>query len=266
LSANSNSPGEGPRRRIVIPIGREGRSSGSPGSQERTRRSPGRKRSRFGKVLAILGITLVVVVLLAAGGIFLWWQHYKTTPAYSLAVLIDAAQRNDMTTVQSIIDIDQVVKNFAGEVTDKAASRYGMALGIGAREQIQALTPKLLPRIKENVSAALTARIKEVSENADKKPFIVVALAMPYVMNISVSGDTAKASAQLENQLIELDLARADKAWKIVAFRDETLVQQAIDQVIKDLPAVGMGNDNKGSDSRKRIKNLPLIRDPIRIP
>ena len=47
-------------------------------------------------------------------GAFLWWQHYQTTPAYSLAVLVDAAQRNDMTGVDKIVDTDKIVDNFAG--------------------------------------------------------------------------------------------------------------------------------------------------------
>src|SRR5213075_29042 len=95
------------RRKIVIPLGggRRSKTTGPMLSQERTaKQSMPRQRSRIVKVLAILAVSLLVIVVLAAGGVFLWWQHYKTTPAYSLAVLIDGAQRNDMTAVQSIID------------------------------------------------------------------------------------------------------------------------------------------------------------------
>jgi hypothetical protein len=261
---NRNEPLENTRRRIVIPIkgGKKGNagSSSSSFSFKRTIKGPARQRSILGKIVLVAFALVVIVVLLAAGGGFFWWQHYKTTPAYSLAVLVDAAQRNDMATVQSIIDTDQVVQNFAGEVTEKAASRYGGALGNGAREQIQALTPALLPRIKESVSTALAERVKEISSKADHKPFILVALGLPYLVDVAVTGDSAKATTLVENQTVELQMSRADERWKIVAYRDEALVQRAIDQVIKDLPAVGVSGDKKPAP--RQLKGLPRLREP----
>jgi hypothetical protein len=206
----------------------------------------------------VLALLLAVFVLLVAGGIFFWWQHYKTTPSYSLAVLVDAGQRNDLATVQSLVDTDQVVKNFTGEVIDKAASRYGMALGDGGREKIQALAPTLVPRLKESVNAALGARIKEISEKAEHKPFILVALGLPYFVNVDVTGDNAKATVQVKNQAVELDLSRSTDGWKVIGYHDEVLVQRAIDQVIKDLPAVG--GDRKPAAPPKATRGLPPLR------
>ena len=269
MSANSNQPGENPRRRIVIPLGAGQRSVSTSRTVSQGRKITPTvlsKRTRLGKVLAILGICVIVGMLPVVGSVFLWWQHYKTTPAYSLALLIDAAQRDDMATVESIIDTDQVVQNFAGEVTDKAASRYGLALGRGAREQIAAMTPRLLPRIREDVSNALTARVKEISTRAERKPFILVALSVPYLVNVAENGDAAKATALVQNQSIEFDMQRAANGWKVVAYRDEALVQRAIDQVIKDLPAVGAGGDGKTSEGHKAIKGLPPLREHPRIP
>jgi hypothetical protein len=217
-------------------------------------------RSRAGKVLAVLGITVLVILLLAVGGVFFWWQHYKTTPAYSLALLVDAAQRDDMTTVDTIIDTDKVVDNFAGEVTNKAAGRYGLALGPGMRKQIEALTPTLLPTIRENARAALTARVKDISQQANQKPFVLVALGIPYLVNVAVSGDTAKATALIRDQQVELDMARAGTGWKVVAFRDDALVQKAVDQLIKNLPVIG--NEKKAIDTGKHGKGLMPLREP----
>jgi hypothetical protein len=265
LSADSNQPNEGSRRRIVIPLGQKqagapAKASVKANGQKRASNSP--RRSRVGKILAVLGITVVAIVLLAAGGIFFWWQHYKTTPAYSLALLVDAAQRDDMATVDTIIDTDKIVDNFAGEVTDKAASRYGMALGPGARQQIEILAPKLLPAIRQNARAALVTRVKEISQQADRKPFIIVALGLPYLVNVEVNGDTAKATAVVQGQQVELDLSRAVDGWKVVAFRDEQLVQRAIDQVIKDLPVIGLGSDNRTTGAPKHSKGMPPLREP----
>jgi hypothetical protein len=216
----------------------------------------------LGKILAVCGIIIVATIVFMAGGVFLWWQHYKTTPAYALALLVDAAQRNEMATVDTIIDTDKVVDNFAGQVTDKAASRYGVALEGGARKQIESLAPQLLPTIRDNARAALTTRVKEISQQADHKPFILIAVGLPYLVNVAVSGDTAKATATIHDQQVELDLSRAENGWKVVAFRDDALVQRAVDQVIKDLPVIGLGSGTRTSDARKRSKGLPPLREP----
>jgi len=211
-------------------------------------------------VLGFLAVAFVVVLVLVAGGIFFWWQHYKSTPGYSLAVLVDAAQRNDIVTIQSVIDADQLAKNFADEVTEKAASRYGVALGANAREQIRALTPILMPRMKESINETLAARIKEFSEKAEHKPFILVALALPYAVEIAVSDDNSKATVQAANQKIKLEMARSENGWKVVAYRDEEMVQRAIDQVIKDLPAINVNGEQKGTVDRKRGKGMPSLK------
>jgi hypothetical protein len=274
LSSNSNQPGEGSRRRIVIPLHRDQpdpglrRATGVKAAQKgggKNSVSVSPRRSRLGKILAVCGIIIVVIVVLMAGGVFFWWQHYKTTPEYSLAVLVDAAQRNDMATVDTIIDSDKVIENFAGQVTDKAASRYGVALGGGLRKQIESMSPQLLQTIRDNARAALTTRVKEISQQADNKPFILIALGLPYLMNVAVSGDTAKATATVHDQQVELDMSRAANGWKVVAFRDDALVQRAIDQVIKDLPVIGLGKETRTPDARKRNRGLPPIRD-LRIP
>jgi hypothetical protein len=64
----------------------------------------------------------------------------------------------------------------------------------------------------------------------------------------------------VDNQTVELQMSRAGDRWKIVAYRDEALVQRAIDQVIKDLPAVGVGGNKK--PTVKQMKGLPRLREP----
>jgi hypothetical protein len=245
------------RRRLVIALDR--------GQQVPYRPGPAAPRKRrAAKVLAILGIGVLVVLLGVAVGVFFWWQHYKTTPAYSLALLVDAAQRNDMATVDKIVDTDKIVDNFAAQVTEKAAGRYGAALSATVRKQIEALVPSLLPAIKQSVRDGVAARVKEISENnAGQKPFIIVALALPYVVNITENGDTAKATAIVHDQRAECDMQRDGDGWKVVAVRDDTLVQRIVDQVIKDLPAIGQGDEQV---IRKSLKNLPRNLPQIRIP
>src|ERR1700732_4125589 len=125
-SANDQRP-ESSRRRIVVPLGPAPGGPVARSASPRTTR-PGPTPPRKGRairVLVILSLVLVALVLALAVGAFLGWQHYQTTPTYSLAVLVGAAQRNDMAGVDKIVDSDKIVDNFAGQVMDKAAGRYG---------------------------------------------------------------------------------------------------------------------------------------------
>ncbi len=266
MSVPTDQPGPA-RRRLVIPLTSGQRGSYQPGpagqrAGQAAARPAAPRKSRVGKVLAILGVGLIVVLLCVAAGVFFWWRHYQTTPAYSLAVLVDAAQRNDMATVDKIVDTDKIVDNFVAQVSEKAAGRYGPALSSAARKQIDALVPSLMPAIKQSVRDGIAARVKEVSENkAGQKPFIVVAVALPYFANITVDGDTAKAAADIHEQHVECDLKRdGDVGWRVVAVRDDALVQRVVDQVLKDLPAIGQSG---GQDILKHLpRNLPRIHIP----
>src|ERR1700682_326871 len=246
------------RRRIVIPLGQASGGSGvwsAPSRMTPPGSAPPRK-GRAVKVLAILGLVVVALVLALAAGAFLWWQHYQTTPAYSLAVLVDAAQRNDMTGVDTIVDTDKIVDNFAGQVTEKAAARYGGALSGDVSKTIRARVPALLPNIKQQVRDAVAARVREISAKADQKPFFVIALAMPYFVSVKTTDDKANAIANIHDQQVKLDLVRSGDLWRVVAVQDDALVQRLVDEVIKDLPAIAPGIE---SEIRKSIKKPPAL-------
>jgi hypothetical protein len=57
-----------------------------------------------------ISLILVVVVLTAAG--CLYWRSLRSTPQYSLALLIDASRRNDRKAIDSLVDTDKVVDDF----------------------------------------------------------------------------------------------------------------------------------------------------------
>lgn len=213
------------------------------------------------KVLAILALLLVGLVLVLTVGAFLWWQHYQTTPTYSLALLVDAAQRNDMTGVDKIVDSDKIVDNFAGQVMDKAAGRYGGALSGEVSKAIRARVPVLLPNIKQQVRDSVAARVKEISSKADQKPFLVVALAMPYFVKVTTAGDKAIGVINIHDKQLRMDLERSSDGWRVVAVQDDALLERMVDEVIKDLPAIGRGIESQTRKSPAR-KSPALIALP----
>jgi uncharacterized membrane protein len=233
-------PNEPIRKRIVIdlnsPAG-SGMPNVGPGGA-RVYQAPTKSR-RWLKIVAILLVLIFIGVLAAAAGGFFWWRHYQTTPAYSLALIIDAAQRNDMAAFDKQIDDEAIARDLINDVSEKAAGRYGIALSGSLQKQIDTIVPTLLPRLKDTIHEEVAKEIKEFASKSGPKPFILVALAVPSLVAITTDNDKAKAKAPMPNRTIELGLQRDGDLWKVTQFKDEVLIQRVVDSVMKDLPAIG---------------------------
>ncbi|MCM3905312.1 MAG: hypothetical protein ND866_26750 [Pyrinomonadaceae bacterium] len=217
------------RKRLVISF-----------EQPRGAKGPTSRRGRrWPKIVAALGIILVLGAVLAAAGGLLWWRHYRTTPAYSLALLVDAVQRNDITVVNEIVDIDRIVDSMAAEVTEKSVARYGGTLSPQQRRRVEALVPSLLPGVKQSVRDSLVKRLREISAESEPRPFIILAIGLPYLVKITTEGDTARAIAPVKDKEIELTLQRNGERWKVAALKDDTVAPRIVDDIIKDFPAIG---------------------------
>ena len=99
------------------------------------------------------------------------------------------------------------------------------------------------------------AQVKELSARAEGKPFVIVALGIPYVVDIKEENDTAKATVTLKDRTVVLTLERNADRWKIVAITDDTMASRIVEKIMKDLPAVGSELEK---EVRKKLKkNLP---------
>lgn len=199
------------------------------------------KRKRWPIVLLILG---AVLFLLALGG-YIYWQRYKTKPAYSLALLVDASRRNDAAAFDEVVDAQKVAESFAPQVIDEATARLGTALTPAMRQRIAALVPTLLPTVMETVRAEVMEYIKKVTARAEGKPFFLVALYIPYLVDIKQEGDTASINAKSGERTFEMTMQRSSEVrWKIISVKDSELAKRLVDALAKDLPAIGtdLGN------------------------
>jgi uncharacterized membrane protein len=228
MSAPVQKSGQRKRSRIVVDFDK---------AREIVHAPP--RGSRGSKVLGTVAIVLAVLVLGAVVGGYLWWRNYRTKPAYSLALLVDAAQRNDAKGIDEIIDTDKIVENFIPQVTEKALGRYAAALTAPLSKQVESLVPKLLPDIKDKVREEVANRVKEIGKRAEGKPFVLIALGVPYYVGIREEGETARANATLEGRPVELTMQRSGERWKVVAVNDEELATRMVDNIAKNLPAVG---------------------------
>ena len=199
-----------PRNRIVINLDQA--------------RAAGRKSGGgIGRVLLVIAVILLLIVgALGAGGYF-WWRHYQTSPGYSLALLADAAQRNDTQTMDSILDYDSISKTLVDQV--KSGSGSLMPGSQWLNKQLSSLTSSLPNSAKQEVQTQARAEARRISERAAGKPFIAVALAMNYYADIKQDGDAARASLNLPDEQIELTMKRQDDRWRVIGVRDDNLTR-----------------------------------------
>jgi hypothetical protein len=247
------------KNRIVINLDQP--ESGQPRSSFSPSGMGNRGRRRWPRILAVLAAFCIVVVMLALAGAYLWWRSYQTSPAYTVALLVDAAQRNDMPALEGRLDDEAIAKNVVPTVRERASGRYGVSLSGSLQQRIDDLLPVLLPQMKETIHSEIAKEIKELSTRAESKPFVRVALAVSSFVKITTQGDNAQVVAPLPDRVIEVSMRRDGDRWKVVDFKDDVLVQRIVDGLMKDLPAIG-GLDlkiplpgNSGRRSRRRGSN-----------
>jgi hypothetical protein len=198
-------------------------------------------------VLKIIALLLVLIVIGALVGGYFWWRHYQSQPAYSLALLVDAAQRNDGAEIDRLLDLDKITTDFVAQVKARVP---GSSL-LSAQVE-QNLTPKLKPTVRDE----LIKEVQRLTERAAGKPFPLVALAVPYFVEIKQAGNTATAEMKLEDQQIKLTM-QADAAgrWQTVAIQDDKLAELIADSVKKNLPK----SPSQWQDAlEKQLKGLSL--------
>jgi len=225
------------RKRIVIDFDAPVPPGGPTSAGVHANRA--KKSRRWRKVLGVL----LVLVMIAAGGVviggYLLWRHYRATPAYSLSLMIDAAQRGDVAEFQKRLDDEAIAKNMVATVSQKASVRYGFALNDKTKQQIDSSMPAILQELKPAINAEVTKQIQAFAAQSKPRPFILLVLAVPSLMTITTEGDAAKASAKLSDRQFEIALQRSDDGWKVTDFKDDALVQRVVDQAMTKLPAIG---------------------------
>lgn len=220
------------RQRIVINV------DGPPSEATKRVRAP-RKGRRWLRVLTILGVFVLVVVVVAVVGGYMWWRNYQTTPTYTLALLIDAAQRNDPAEFQKRINDDEIAKNMVASVSQKAAARYGLAFNSSVQQRIDTAVPAILPRLKQTIHDEVVKEIKAFASKSEPKPFILLLVAVPRLITVTTEGNTARVKAPLDERTIEMTMQRDADLWKVTEFKDDVLVQRVVDNVMRELPAIG---------------------------
>ncbi len=215
-----------------------------------------KKRGGCLKVLGILGVLTFVLLLIGLIGGYFYWQSVKKTPQYSLALLVDAARRDDKEKVAQIIDTEQVVNNFVPQITDKAVELYGRNLPAPVISKVAVLITPLMPGIKEKAKAELPNLIREKTEKLDKYPYWIIALFAERGLDIKIDGETATVKSKMPDQPAEFTMKRDGGGWKIVAIKDEKLAQKIAEKIGQQLMALAAKGNLEKAGKQLGVEKL----------
>lgn len=219
------------RNRIVINLD----ESQTPGLKRR------RRGRRAGRLLIIIAVVLVLIAGGVVGGGYLWWRHYQNSPAYTLAILADAAQRNDTATVDGILDTDKVCEDFISQVRQHAGGSVASAIGSVWPTQANSALQTLSPRLKQTVHDEMVKELKRVTEPAKGKPFVLLALGIKRFADLREENNVAQVKVDINDEHLQLTMMPATQPggarWRVTAVQDDKMVKQITDEMTQSLPA-----------------------------
>lgn len=218
-----------------------------------------KKHSVFVRVLGALAMFLLVVLLVASVGGYFYWQSVKKTPAYSLALVVDAARRDDKAEMEQVVDTDAVVDNFMPQVMNKAVELYGRNLPPATIAKMQEVAAPALPLVKERAKAELPGVIREKTAAVEKVPYWLIALGADRAVDISVQNDTATVVSKISDRPLNLTMKRSSDGWKIVALKDDALAQNIAEKIGQEIIAVAAKGGIKKAGEQMGVKNLDEI-------
>ncbi len=219
---------QGRRSRIVIDVDR---------MRAEAQAKKGRGFGRAKRVLGVTGLVVVGALLVLLVGSYMWYQGFKKSPPYSLALLVDAAQHDDVQAVETLIDADQIAQGFVPQVIDNLAGT-GSQLPPQARASLTATLPALLPRVRETMRDEIARAMKGLSQNeASNLPFFVKALGVRQMATVVERGDAATVTVKAGDRPVELSMRRDGERWKLVTVKDPQLAAGIATRLAQSLPA-----------------------------
>ena len=231
--------------RIVInfdspPSAPAGRASARPRSS----------RGGVGRVLIVIAVILILVVSGLAGGGYLWWRNYQSSPAYSLALLVDATQRNDAQAIDSILDTDKIATDFVSQIRARVPAAALWA------SQVDLAKMSSSAKVKETLRDQLVKELQRLTDVAAGKPFVIIALAVPRFADIKQENNVAHATVNLKDEQIQLTMVQTGDRWRVTAVQDEKLARMLAQAMVNSLP---MNGGHIQDELQRQLNNLPNL-------
>ena len=245
---------EGKRSRFVVDVDALQRADEE---KREARRGRGVRRlvhrpglSPQGRRRLMIVVGALALVVLGVGVVFYsWYNSYRSSPAYSLALLADAARQNDRQTIDALLDTDGVTRGLVPQVKAKVAGRAAPteggppAIPAGVRRYVEQNAAVLVPGARDAVREAVVSSVRRgAAEKVDDYPFFVAAVAARFAVDeVREEGDVATVTFKENDRPVELMMQRSGTLghWRIVSLRSDELAERIADNLARGLPALG---------------------------
>ncbi len=215
-----------------------------------------RKPSVLLKILKILGGLLILFLVIGAIGGYFYWRNLQTTPQYSLALLVDAARRDDQAAVDKLVDTNAVVDDFMPQITGKAVELYGRGLAPATIQKVAQVAAPFLPAVKQRARAEVPVLIREKTRQFESIPFWAIAAGAEGYLDIINEGDRAFVRSQDPSRPLEVVLKRSGERWQVIGVKDEILARRIAERIGQDLITGAKNGNLKKAGEQFGVSNL----------
>lgn len=200
---------------------------------------------------------LIVLVLLVCGiGAYFYYQSLKSTPQYSLALLVDAAKRNDQATIDSVVSVDAVVDDFVPQIISKAGELYGRGLPPSVLDKLAGIATPILPAVKDRARAELPRLMRDRVEPFPNAPFPALVLDVSRYLDITVTGDSAIVRSKFPEYPLELKMRQNGDLWQVTSVKDEQVATDIARRIGQQIIAIATNGLNKKTDDTLGVGDL----------
>ncbi len=213
-------------------------------------------RSRGKKILTIFGISIILITIIGSISSFFYWRNLSDTPQYSLALLIDAARRDDKVMIDELVDMDAVVDNFLPQITSKAIELYGRGLSPQTIAMMEKIAAPVLPAVKSRARDELPKAIRQKTEKFSNVPFAVMLIGADRYLDITFQGELALVKSKVPEHSFEMTMRKNGQKWKIVGIRDEKLATKIAQKVGQDIIGIASKNSRQSSADLLDIRKI----------
>lgn len=216
-----------------------------------------KKSGWVGKALKIAAALLIFLFAVAAVGGYFYWRSLKTTPQYSLALLVDAARRDDQAAIDQLVNTDQVVDDFMPQITDKAVELYGRGLAPATIQKVAQVAAPFMPAVKQRARAEVPNLIREKTKQFENIPFWAIAVGAGRYLEIINEGERAFVRSKIPERPLEVVLKRSgSERWQVVAVKDEVLARRVAERIGQDLITGAKNGSLKKAGEQFGVSNL----------
>ncbi len=213
-------------------------------------------KARSKKPFVIAGVVFLAIVAAAVIAGMLYYEGLRETPQYSLALLVDAAKRDDTAQIDALIDIDGVVDDFVPQITDKAIDMYGRGQPTHVLTRVEEIAKPLLPAVKDRARAELPRVIRDRTEQLGYVPFSAMVLGADRYLSISITGDSAIVTSKVPEHQLEVKMRRTGSRWQIVGVSDEHLATDIARKIGQEIISIATDGKAHTADKYGGIGNL----------